>query len=120
MKKIHLFLSKLLFVLIFCFGVTQSAVITEDIIIPENLIIYPDDQGVTAKSILIEAIRSSKTSIQMSIYQIKDPDIIQALSDQAIIVVIQMAHPLPNKDNLTMIFVHASCAAAPLILNKLK
>ena len=53
-------------------------------IAPESLIIYPkDEQGNYARDALVREINAAKTSIQISIYQIKDADIINALCEQA-------------------------------------
>jgi cardiolipin synthase len=64
-----------LFVLNFAFS---------EMVVPESLITYPiDEQGNYARDVLVQEIKAAKTSIQISIYQIKDAAIINALCERA-------------------------------------
>ncbi len=54
------------------------------VVIPDSIIIYPEDElRMRAKDKIIAKIKSAKISIKMSIYQIKEPDIIEALCAQS-------------------------------------
>ncbi len=77
MKKIYelIIITFNLFMLNFAFAETIN---------PEALIAYPiDEQGNYARDVIVREIKAAKTSIQMSIYQIKDAAIINALCERA-------------------------------------
>lgn len=70
---------RLFYSLLFLIWVQPCASIEVD-----HLIIYPGENSQTAKEAILQEIRQATTSIQMSAYQLKEPDIIQALLQAAL------------------------------------
>ena len=52
-------------------------------VLPEDIIIYPQNKGISAKQMILNEIRSAQSSIQMSVYHIKEADIVQALCERS-------------------------------------
>lgn len=77
MKKIYLHTVLLLISLFTPISFSYSTVF------PESIIIYPNEHGLMAKNVILDEIKSAHTSIQMSIYQIRDADIVKALCEKS-------------------------------------
>ena len=77
MRKLFL---KTLIVFTYLFTVITVA---NAMVMPEDIIVYPSENGIKAKRVILDEINAAQISIQMSIYQIKDAEIIQALCNKS-------------------------------------
>lgn len=65
------------------FSIFTSTSFSYSTVLPEHIIIYPNEHGLVAKNVILDEIKSAHTSIQMSIYQIRDADIVKALCEKS-------------------------------------
>lgn len=77
MRKLLL---KTLIIFTYLFAVITVA---NAMVMPEDIIVYPSENGIKAKRVILDEINAAQISIQMSIYQIKDAEIIQALCNKS-------------------------------------